>query len=166
VKAGGTQIVDWSQAFSVGGSVEAPVKYMGVDGKVGVAANYEKAKSAHLQLVNFYIMPAALQRILNTEASGAKKFLADEGDARVVSEIWVAMVAELASSFSVSGSASAKVKAVGQEAEVTLTAGKQGSQSLILSPGTTFAYKLMKVNKWQDNKTRIDSMEVDYYGMS
>lgn len=166
IQLGSTQVVDWSQGFQAGASVEAPVKYFGVNGKVGVAANAEKAAGAHLKLVNFYMMPAALQRVLNNEASGAKKFLAEEGDGRVVSEIWVAMEAELANSFNVSGSISAQAKAAGQEVEVTLSAGKYGSQTLVLSPGTTFAYKLHKVTKWIDNKTKIDTIEADYYGMS
>jgi hypothetical protein len=47
---------------------------------------------------------------------------------------------------------------------VTVTGGKHGSQTVTLSKGTTFAYKLHKVKDWNKGKTQIENLEADYKG--
>ena len=48
---------------------------------------------------------------------------------------------------------------------VTAKGGKHGTQTITLSAGTTFAYKLHKVKDWNQGKTKIENMEADYKGM-
>jgi NAD(P)-dependent dehydrogenase (short-subunit alcohol dehydrogenase family) len=103
---------------------------------------------------------------LNKDADGARKFLAEEGhDGRIVSEVWV-VDAELGEHFAAYGATSASVQAFGSSLDVTVTGGKYGSQTITLSPGTTFAYKLHKVKDWNKDKTQIEDMEADYKGMA
>jgi hypothetical protein len=99
----------------------------------------------------------------------ARNQMADEGnDARIVSEIWMVVEAELAEHFKTYGSTSAgvEIKAIKGDAQLTVSGGKQGSQSIVLSKGTTFAYRLHKVNDWNKGKTRVEGVEDDYKGMS
>jgi len=61
---------------------------------------------------NLSIPEGKLQAMLNTDADGARKYLADEGgDGRIVSEIWVVMEAELSEHFDTSGSIAVSEKA-------------------------------------------------------
>jgi hypothetical protein len=48
---------------------------------------------------------------------------------------------------------------------VTVTGGKQGSQTVNVSKGTTFAYELYKVKDWDQGKKQILDMEDDYKGL-
>lgn len=167
VKPGTIATIEWGETTQASFSINGPIKYFGLNGKVGVDGTYEKAKTAHLKLANFYINEGPLTDMLNKDADGARKFLADEGDdARIVGEVWVAMEAELAEHFATYGSVSASAKAAGSDVQVTVSGGKNGSQSVSLSPGTTFAYKLYKVKKWTSHdKTRIENLEADYKGI-
>jgi hypothetical protein len=63
------------------------------------------------------------------------------------------------------GKSSLSANAKGAELQVTVTGGKYGSETITLSPGTTFAYKLHKVKDWNKGKTQIEDMEADYQGM-
>ena len=103
--------------------------------------------------------------MLNKDANGARNYLADEGnDGRIVSEVWIVLEAELAEHFETSGSLLASAK--DSDLKVTAKGGKHGTQTITLSAGTTFAYKLHKVKKWNKGKTQIEDMEADYKGMS
>jgi hypothetical protein len=112
--------------------------------------------------VNLSIKEGAIKRILNKEADWARKQMDREGrDARVVSDVWVVMEAELAETFSTAASVSAKAE--GTDITVKASGGVGGSSTVKLSEGTTFAYALMKVRKWKNGK--IQDMEKDYKGM-
>jgi hypothetical protein len=164
VKGGTVATVDWGQTSRADVEVNGLLKFFGLNGKIDASGDYEKVKSARLKLVNFFIDEGPLQRMLNEDANGARNYLADEGgDGRIVSEVWVAMESELAEHFGVNGEVSLSAKAKGAELQITATGGKYGSQTITLSPGTTFAYKLHKVKNWIDNKTRIENMEADYH---
>jgi len=134
---------------------------------VAVSGSYEHAKSAKLELVKFGINEGPLTTMLNRDADGARQSLADEGaDGRIVSEIWVLMKGELAEHFATSGTLNASVGAAGGELELTAKGGKYGSQTVVIAPGTTFAYLLYKVKKWNKDKTQIEDMEDDSKGMN
>jgi len=49
---------------------------------------------------------------------------------------------------------------------VTAKGGTHGTQTITLSKGTVFAYKLHKVKDWNKDKTQVLGMEADYKGMS
>lgn len=158
--------VDWEDEKEAAVEANGDLKFFGLSKKVALNGSYEKAKSARLKLVKFAINEGPLKTMLNQDAGGARNFLAKEGkDGRIVSEIWVAMEAELAEHFATSGSISVGAGAAGSSLEVSASGGRHGSQTVVLSPGTTFAYKLHKVKSWNKDKTRIEDLEADYKGM-
>jgi hypothetical protein len=162
--------INWNQTTKAQVEVNGRLKYFVLGGKMENNVTYEEVKNANLKLINFAIHEGPLMAMLNTDADGARNFLANEGnDARIVSEVWVVVQAELADHFEAYGSITrggkVSVEAIEATLELTATGGRHGSQTIILSPGTAFAYKLHKVTNWSNNKTHIDKMEDDYYGM-
>lgn len=159
-------IINWSETDKATVEVNGSLTYFGLNGKVEAGGTYEKVKSANLRLVNFFIAEGPLTAMLNNEADGARKYLADEGnDGRILSEVWVGMEDELADHFGTYANGSLSVSAAGGNAQISVTGGKHGTQTITISPGTTFAYKLHKVKDWNKDKTHIDNMEADYKGM-
>lgn len=158
--------IDWQQQHEAAVEVNGTLKYFGLNAKGAVSGNYTKAKKAKLELVKFAINEGPLKTMLNNGADGARKYLADEGgDGRIVSETWVLMEGELSEHFETSGTIEASVSKAGNELEITATGGKHGSQTVRIAPGTTFAYLMHKVKKWNKGKTQIEDMEDDQKGM-
>jgi hypothetical protein len=146
--------IDWEETTRGDVEVNGGLSYFAVNGQAAVSGSYEKAKSAKLRLAKFIIPEGKLKAMLNKDARVVRNYLADEGkDGRIVSQVWVVMEAELAEHFDRYGSTSLSVKAAGKNLKVTATGGKQGSQTITLSPDTTFAYALSKVKKWNKGKT-------------
>ena len=159
--------VNFSQTTTVELEVNGPIKVFGLNLSAAVGYSHEKTKSAKLKLYNLSIAEGPLITLLNTDAEGARNYLADEGgDGRIVSEVWVVLEAELAEHFDTSGSLEVSVK--GSDLNVTAKGGKHGTQTITLAKGTTFAYKLHKVKNWNKGKTQIEKlgMEADYKGFS
>lgn len=145
--------------------VNGPLMVFGLNVNVAAEYNYGKTQTADLRLFNLSIPAGKLETMLNDDAHAARNFLAEEGkDGRIVSEVWVVMEAELAEHFNTSGGVALSV--MGTDLSMTAKGGTHGTQTIRLSPGTTFAYKLHKVKKWSKNKTQIEDMEADYKGMS
>ena len=68
------------------------VKVFGLNVSAGVSYAYSRLKTADLRLYNLFITEGSLKGCLNTQASGARNYMKDEGnDARVVSEVWVVL---------------------------------------------------------------------------
>lgn len=143
------------------------VKFLGIKGGVGGSLSHEKLKDGRLVLVWFHMSEGDVRGAINN-ASGCRSYLKREGrDGRVVGDVFVAMVAELAqtvtnaASIEVGASVSVvtfKVKGRGKKAKTT---------TLTLSPGTTFAYSLYRVKKWNKsggNKTTVRDLEMDEWG--
>lgn len=167
VKLGTRTKVDWNEVSKADLEADADLNFFGLGKSGAMSFDLGKAKSAGLELVNLNIDEGPLTTMLNTDAGGALKFLADEGnDARIVSEVWIVVDAELGEHFATQGQASASVKAFGSSLSLTVSGGKRGLQTVTISRGTTFAYKLHKVRDWNKGKTRIENMETDYKGMS
>lgn len=157
---------DWSTASKADVEAGANLKFFGLGKSGALGFNYADAKTGHLELISLGINPGPLQTMLNQEAGGALKFLADEGgDGRIVSESWIVVDAELGALFDAAGSGNVKVTAFGSDLQVSVSGGTRGSSTLTVSAGTTFAYRLHKVSKWNKDKTRIEEMEDDYKGM-
>ncbi len=157
--------VDWAKESKT--DVEADVRYLKVGG--GKATfTHQAAKNAKLKLVKFYLDEGPLKKLLNNEADGARKFLADEGaDARIVSEVWVVMEAELADQVSNAGTVSGNGSANGFDVEVKAGTQTTTTTKLTISPDTTFAYLLHRVKKWNDSsKSKIEDLEDDMAGLN
>lgn len=166
VKYNTTTKVDWSQSSKADVEAGGVLKFFGINGKGAVKGSYEKAKSAKLELINFAIDEGPLKTMLNTDADAARNFLADEGgDARIVSEVWVVAEGALSEHFRTSGSFSVAASKSGNGLEITAKGGKQGTQTILLEEGVTFAYKLHKVKDWNKGKTKIEKLEADWKGM-
>ncbi len=161
--------INWTKMSQADVEVNGQVRYFVLNAKKALSASYEQIKKGNLELMKFYINEGSLKKMLNEDAHGARKYLDSEGmDGRIVSEIWVAMKAELAEHFKTSGSniTSASLSVAKGEAELAITAsgGTQQSQTIVLSPGTTFAYLMHKVKKW--DKDKIKDMEDDQKGLN
>lgn len=164
VEVGTPVTIDWDRQTAADVDANGDLKYFGATGKVALKGNYQKAKSAHLKLISFSINENPLIRMLNKEADVARRNLADEGhDGRIVSEVWVVMEGKLADSFAAGGSVS--YKADGDSLDVTANVSGQGSSTISLTPGATFAYTLSKVKDWSQGKKQIENMERDYKGL-
>ncbi|NRF72353.1 hypothetical protein HLB44_35785 [Aquincola sp. S2] len=159
--------IDWNTVAKGDLEAEADLNYLGL-GKSGMLSfDLSKARSAKLELVNLSIDESPLIRMLNNDANIARNFLAEEGsDGRIVSEVWIVVDAELGEHFATSGAAGVAVKAFGSTAGVVVSGGKHGTQTVQLSSGTTFAYKVHKVSDWNKGKTQVEKVEADYKGLS
>ena len=166
IKYNGVTDVAWDKTTRAEAEINGVIKFFGLGRKGALTGSYKDAKKAKLKLVNFAVDEGPLKRMLNNDADIARRALADEGkDGRICSEVWVAMEAELAEHFSAYGSGSAGVKAAGSSLEFTASGGRHGSQTISLSEGTTFAYKLHKVTDWSKGKEKIEDMKADFKGM-
>jgi hypothetical protein len=155
--------VNWKNVTRAAFEAEKALKFFGLDSTLGLNADYEKAKDGNFQLVNFVISESALKRMLNQDAGGALKFLADEGsDGRIVSEVWTLMDYELGEHFSTSASVS--LSADDGSLEATAKGGKHGTKTIRIADDTTFAYKLHKVKDWNKGKTQVEKLEADWKG--
>lgn len=160
-----TAEINWSDIKQADLESGLSLKFLGLGRKHGLSFGYSKAKSANLQLVNFAIAETPLKRCLNNDADIVRNSLADEGnDARVVSEVWVVAEAELADHIDMYYSTDHEWSALGNSLDLTVSGGKHGSQTITIGEGTTFAYKLHKVKKWNKGKTKVEDLEADYKG--
>lgn len=159
--------MDWSTVSAADLEADADLNYLGFGKSGALSFDLGKARSAQLELVNLSIDENPLKTMLNTDADVARNFMADEGgDARIVSEVWIVVDAKLGQQFAASGNGGIGVKALGSTISLTVGGSSQGAQTVTLSPGTTFAYKMHKASKWNKGKTRIEDLEPDYKGMS
>jgi hypothetical protein len=163
ISKGLTVTIDWSQSSQAEVEVNGALKVFNVGVTAATSYTYSKVKSAKVKLYNLSINEGPLKTLLNTDADGARKFMAEEGnDARTVSEVWVVMEAELATAFSTATSVSSSVNASAQ-LSVTASGGNGGTQTITLSPGCVFAYKTHKVKEWNKDKTKVEDLEADYH---
>ncbi|BET67812.1 hypothetical protein ASA1KI_27300 [Opitutales bacterium ASA1] len=167
VKALGTVAIDWAQVSKVDGGAKGQVNAFGVKGERAAETSIGVAEKGNYKLVGFAVDAGPLRVLLNTEADGARNFLEREGnDGRIVSEIWVVMEAEYSSAFSISASYSVSASVVGVGLDITASGTSAGTKKITLSAGSTFAYLLHKVKKWNKGKTKIEDLEADYKGGS
>lgn len=167
-----TADIDWSRETRADVETEGQLKYFTVDAAGSATFSYERAKSARLKLAKFVIDELPLKALLNNDAPRARNFLADEGrDGRIVSTIWVVVEGEIAESFAAAGTSTGAVEAaVTSAAKLQLTAKHSGSargrSTIVLEEGTTFAYLMHRVSKWNKGKTRIEELDIDAKGFN
>lgn len=157
--------IDWEKTSKVDLEAQAVLKFFGLGKSVAAGFTYESGKSAKLELIYVSMDLGPLKEMLNKDAGAARSYLAKEGgDGRIVNGVWVVVVAELSQHFSAYGSASVSVQASGSSASVSASGGKNGTQTMILAPGSIFAYSLAKVTKWNKDKTAIEDLDIDDKG--
>ena len=54
----------------------------------------------------------------------------------------------------------------GVSADITASGGTEGTQTITISKGSTFAYLLFKVKDWNSGKTQIEDLEDDTVGLT
>lgn len=166
IKFVGRVKIAWNEVSSADLDVGADLKLFGLGKKVAVGFDLKDAREGKLELVSLAINPGPLRTMLNKDADGARKFLAEEGnDARIVSEVKLVVDAELGEHFAANGEAGLSVEAFGSTLNVNVSGGTKGTQTISYSPGTTFAYMLHKVRKWNKDKSWIEELEDDYKGL-
>jgi hypothetical protein len=155
--------VDWESASWGEVAVNGVLKVFGVNARVAGSLNLERVKEARARLCFLSIPTNHIQYVINHD-DRVRRELADEGkDGRIVSGVWVVMEAELASFFE--GEMDAEIASEDDKVTVTGRAGSRGAQTVILSEGTTFAYRLSKVKKWGKKKEKAEEVEHDYKGL-
>jgi len=159
VKVGTVIDVNWTSSKSSDFNIGVPIKAF----KLGGGYNSNVQHGGAVKLLNVYINEGPLKTVLNNGATTARNFLDDEGsDGRIVSEVWVVLEAALANKWEREGNGGVSAEIAGTTLGLDLSLGSSGSQTIEISSGTTFAYKMHKVKKWKSGD--IDDMEADYYG--
>ena len=163
VQKGKPVSINWKQASKAEVTVNGNVIVYGVNIQVGAEYSYEKLSSADLRVVPFFLTEAGMKKMLNQDAKPARDYLKREGnDGRIVSQIWIVMEAELSEIFTQSESIGVNI--AGDLLKLTASGKNNRVETITLSPGSTFAYALYKVKKWDGEK--IADMEDDYKGMN
>jgi hypothetical protein len=167
-----TADVAWERQAKADVEADGSLKYFTAEASGTASFSYERAKSAKLKLAKFVIDEGPLQTLLNSDAGRARKFLAQEGrDGRIVSTIWVVVEAEIAESFAAAGTTTGAIQAeVLSAAKLRLSVKHSGSAkgttTIVWEPGTTFAYLMHKVGKWNKDKSRIEELVIDAKGLN
>ena len=159
VKVGTTVDINWTSSKSSDFNIGVPIKAF----KLGGGFNSNVQHGGSVKLLNVFINEGPLKKVLNNGATTAKNYLDDEGnDGRIVSEIWIVLEADLANKWQNQGGGGVSAEIAGTTLGLDLSLGSSGTQTITISSGTTFAYKLHKVKKWKNGD--IDDMEADYFG--
>lgn len=163
--------LDWAKVSVADAAFGGAIRYYVLNHQLGYSLTLAKAKAAQLKLVKLFINEGPLRGVLNNGADGARKYLADEGgDGRVVSETWVVVDGALGEQFGTAASVvlapAATVGPLGMALDLRLEGGKYGTQTLALGAGSTFAYLMHEVTKWNKGKTQIESLGPDEKGLA
>ena len=159
--------INWQEVTSGDAGISGFLPVFGLKASAAAQTSLEKVKTGKVKLMLFQIPELALTKMLNSDAGGARKFLADEGDdARVCSAIWVYAEAELAEHFRASTLITASLTGDAAGLFITAKGGKHGTETISPAAGSTCAYRLHKVKKWTDrDKTKVEELETDFKGV-
>ncbi|MBG0568376.1 hypothetical protein [Actinoplanes aureus] len=166
-----TADIDWSRQAKADVEVNGGLKYFVASAETAATFSYERAKTAKLKLAKFMIDEGPLLNMVNNEATAARKFLAQEGrDGRIVSTIWVVVEAKVAESFAASGTKASDIEAevLGAKLRISTKAsgGAKGRTTIVWEPGTTFAYLMHRVAKWNKDKSQVVEFDIDAKGLN
>lgn len=163
--SGSTVSINWGQTTRADVEANGQLKVFGLNAKFATTFSFNQVKTANVRLHYIYMNEGPLKRMLNQDANVARNFLRDEGqDGRIVSGLWICLDGELGAHFDTSASFAFGID--GTDLKLTAKGGVHGTQTISISPGTTFAYRMHKVKKWNRGKTKIEDMESDYSGNS
>lgn len=163
--------INWAKYSRRDVEIGGSLRYFKRGGSAAVTGSHASARKANLKLVKIIVNEGPLKNVLNSTASNTRKYLKKEGrDGRIVHEVWVVMEAQLANHFASAGSLSVRASGssggVQLRARAKVSARRYKTESITISAGTTFAYMLMKVKKWNRGKSRILDMEDDNWGLN
>ena len=164
--------IEWTRQAKAEVETEGSLKYFTAEAAGTASFSYEKAKAGRLKLAKFLIEEEVLRRMLNSEAGAARRYLAQEGrDGRIVSAIWVVVEGRIAESFAAAGTSTGAIEAeVLSGARLKLSVKHSGSASgrtsIVWERGTTFAYLMHKVGKWNKDKSRVEELVLDSKGLN
>ena len=148
-------------------SLGRSVRYLTAKGSGSLS--WKKAKKGNLKLMKFFLTEKNLRKALNGKANGAFKGLVKEGnDGRIVSEIWVVVEASFSEEIRKAGGFTASYNDGTLELRGRAKSSSTHKNTIKLAPGTTFAYLMHKVKKWnkkKGNKVGVADMEDDQPGM-
>ena len=168
VTVSGPYSIEWAKFSDT--DVNVGIKYLtAAGGQVGFSRN--AAKSANLVLMKLSLNSIALKTLLNKHAGTARNYLRDEGnDARIVSDVWIVMEAQLASKVTSGGSVSvsAPVGTSGFNLEVGTSASSTVATNVQIPENTCFAYLFSKVKKWDkvNGESMVEELEDDTKGLT
>ena len=166
VKFVGPITIDWSKQKTTAVQASATLYVKNTGATAGFT--HKKAKSAKLKLMKFYVNEGKLKTVINKKSKKALNYAKDEGgDFRVISEVWVVMEAKIAEEIINSGSVNVSGSQKGVKFDVKAKGSSKTTTSFTLPAGSTFAYLMHKVKKWnkkKGKKTTIKDMEDDQYG--
>lgn len=168
VTVSGPYSIEWEK-FS-DSDVNVGIKYLtAAGGQVGFSR--QAAKSANLVLMKLSLGSIAMKKLLNNHADVARNYLKEEGnDARIVSDVWIVMEAQLASKVTTGGSVSvsAPLGTSGFTLEVGGSTSSTTTTKVQIPDNTCFAYLLNKVKKWDKvgNKWTVVELEDDTKGLT
>ena len=163
VDVSGPYPITWSSYSDT--AVNADISYLTA---AGGTAKFSRsaAKKANLKLIKFSLSEGQMKTLLNSYASGARNYLKDEGgDGRFVGSVWVVMDATLASDVTTCGSVTGAGTVSGFKVKIDVSNCHGAVSTIDVPPGTTFAYGLYKVKKWNSGKTKIEDLEDDQAGL-
>ncbi len=148
-------------------TVSAIVK--GVPVKFNGGVTYDKIKKNELKLVKFSVSNNAMKTAANNSPKAIDDLINYGNDARIAHQIFVVMEADMATKFDNNQSVDLTVGKGIVEASVNGSSGASGVTKVSLSPGTTFAYLLVKIDwdaKQKKNKTKIVDLDDDQWSFS
>lgn len=143
--------------------------FKGVDFDISIRQMWDRFQSGNLVLVKFAVDLGPLKRAVNRDrrAIAFLKRLA-KSRARIVSEVWVVTSAQLAEKLNRAQSIKASGKRGKIHIQVAGTASQDVTTNLTLSKGTTFAYLLARIDKWdkklRKRRKRIIDLDEDQFG--
>ena len=121
--------------------------------------SWKKAKKGNLKLMKFFLTEKNLRKALNGKANGAFKGLVKEGnDGRIVSEIWVVVEASFSEEIRKAGGFTASYNDGTLELRGRAKSSSTHKNTIKLAPGTTFAYLMHKVKKWNKKGNKVASL--------
>ena len=162
-----TTTVDWSPEHSTDVNAHGSLRYFVLGTKAPVTGTYEDAESAGLRLVKVSVNEEPLKRILNDQDEEARSYLACAGqNGRIVAEVWTLMEGELAEEFAAASTFDMASGADGAGLELGVSGGCHGSQTVIFSSGTVFAFSMHRVKEWKNGTDQIIAIEEDSDGIT
>jgi hypothetical protein len=139
---------------------------------VSASGMFEGLRSGSLKLVKFSVMNNDMRRAANSSPAILRQLVHWGNRARIAHQIFVVMKAELARSFGASAQVDSKVSVTAEgitvEGSGRTSASVSGRTKVVLSPGTTFAYLLLKIDwnaKAKRKKTHIVDLDEDQAGI-
>jgi hypothetical protein len=156
-----TADIDFSKSSA--GDVKAGLTVSG--GYSGSAdAAFNDLKTGKLKLVKFEMRLGDLLTTVNALPDVLGKLKGYGNDARVAHQIFVAMEATMAHTFTTSGHLTFNKTGGKLQVSVSGGASTSGTTSVTFSAGTTYAYLLAKAD-WNKPKTQVDKYNDDQWGM-